>query len=76
MAVPPAGVRTADAAAGSAERRRWRGRDADKFGDGARRSGDEPVRGRVLPRVGDGAAGGGVGLRRNIRKRGVSGLHG
>jgi len=74
VALPPARLRPPDAAVGGAQRRRWRRRHGDKLGHGSCGVGDEPVRGRVLPGAVERAAGGGVGVRRDLWEGGVSWL--
>ena len=74
VALPPARLRPADAASGGAQRRRRRRRDGDQLGGVAGRNGDEPFRGRLLPGTEGGGAGGGVGLRGDLRLGGVPGL--
>jgi len=74
VALPPTRLRAPNAAVSGAQRRRRRRRHGDKFGHGSCGVGNEPVRGRVLPGAAECADGGGVGVRRDLWERGVSGL--
>uniref|UniRef100_A0A804UIJ9 Uncharacterized protein n=1 Tax=Zea mays TaxID=4577 RepID=A0A804UIJ9_MAIZE len=71
VAVPPAGVRPAGAAAGAAQRGRGHGRRGDQRGQHGRRRGHQPVRRRLLPGRPRLAAGGRHGVRGRVRQRRV-----